>query len=508
MSCTNCGFSVLSSAAIPAAPHPELLISGVPSESQTAEIEAAIALAGQNITAVDAEMEGLQKALEDHSARRRELEEFSLKHQAALSAIRKLPAEVLGEIFSWCRDADYDGELRFDPKWIVTRVCRTWRAAAVSTPRMWDEIQVGSALYTSEACLVLLLSQQIQWSGQLPLSVKWSGPYNPSPAVTHSLVDLFLSVAHRWRSANLWLGRSEYWIPAADSEYHILAEFTGSFPILQKLEFCDTLVTEIPASLSTIFRASPLLQHLKLPLCYRPALHHFPWTQLKTCHFPACTAPDIAEVLRLTSNIVNVSIEGYHRDAWHHGDERPASVTIPTLQTLTVSTYGLESGTLLGALVTPALQRLTVEKCTLNHHQILDFLSHCVLTHLKLDDVDLATDGLLAMLVLLPHLIDLVLHGTVDTHISPSFVKALTCVPGRRPPSLVPHLASLSLAGLFRCPNRVILDMLRSRNAATGSGALRKVIFVPLYVSPVIPAVDELRAEGLDVTCVQPEKTL
>jgi hypothetical protein len=95
-------------------------------------------------------------------------------------------------------------ELRNDPRWMVTRVCQTWRAAALSTPRLWARIELlpGSTDYTTERCVLHLLHRQMQLSGALPLALRWDAPAARlaiSPEARRSIVDLFLSVAHRWQ---------------------------------------------------------------------------------------------------------------------------------------------------------------------------------------------------------------------------------------------------------------------------------------------------------------------
>ncbi|KAJ7772375.1 hypothetical protein B0H16DRAFT_1267312, partial [Mycena metata] len=48
-----------------------------------------------------------------------------------------LPPEVTAEIFKWCLDTDlrlFSGAAPL----LLTRICRQWRALALSTPALWD----------------------------------------------------------------------------------------------------------------------------------------------------------------------------------------------------------------------------------------------------------------------------------------------------------------------------------------------------------------------------------
>ncbi|KAJ6507761.1 hypothetical protein C8R47DRAFT_1099485 [Mycena vitilis] len=487
MGCPNCGFSVLDTTRIPFSPYPEPLSSLTPSPSEAAAIQMAIEKADQNIWAIEEELERLKRALNAHSARRRELQEFELKQRSMLSALRKLPNELLVQIFLACREDTVlgVGELRFASSWIMTRVCGLWREVAISTPSLWAVIDVSrwSKGYTSERCLIQLLTQQIQWSGAVPLTLQWEQPKTLSEEGRQSMLELLLSVAHRWRDANLVLSHQDY----ADVFKH-----QRSFPLLHKLGLSRTE----PSSREYTFPACPLLRDLALPP--QPSLERldFPWAQLRTCRFSASPPGDVLALIRLMPNLVEASIDRtrniQHQD--HHTE-----TTSPTLQRLSIALYGDGTEDLLRALLAPALQHLVVENSHLGP-ELHGFLvrSRCTLTSLRLRYIKLPGPMLLDILASTPDLTQLaVLDSEMD--VSDALIGTLTAdVPGS--PTLVPHLASLSLSGTFMCGNSVLLQMLRSRCATMGWGKLIFARLRPRYGSPIIPCVDDLRAAGFDVT--------
>ncbi|KAJ7077254.1 hypothetical protein B0H15DRAFT_789755, partial [Mycena belliarum] len=66
-----------------------------------------------------------------------------LRHlRGTLSLIRTFPAELLGEVFIFCRDDSH--ALRYsttDPRqapMILGHVCHHWRSVAHNTPRLWN----------------------------------------------------------------------------------------------------------------------------------------------------------------------------------------------------------------------------------------------------------------------------------------------------------------------------------------------------------------------------------
>ncbi|KAK0475967.1 hypothetical protein EDD18DRAFT_1366703 [Armillaria luteobubalina] len=60
-----------------------------------------------------------------------------------LSPFRRLPPELLGEIFIWCSSLYGKHRRCLDPRalhWTLSHVCRKWRSVAVGTPEIWSRI--------------------------------------------------------------------------------------------------------------------------------------------------------------------------------------------------------------------------------------------------------------------------------------------------------------------------------------------------------------------------------
>ncbi|KAJ6580862.1 hypothetical protein B0H19DRAFT_486541 [Mycena capillaripes] len=82
---------------------------------------------------------------------RRSLLSYRTRNSAILSPLRRMPPEVLGEIFSWTLPSVCLVELgrgRFDKTdtpWVLTRVSSRWRAISLSTPSLWSRIAIDFA---------------------------------------------------------------------------------------------------------------------------------------------------------------------------------------------------------------------------------------------------------------------------------------------------------------------------------------------------------------------------
>ncbi|KAF7374388.1 F-box domain-containing protein [Mycena sanguinolenta] len=488
--CPSCSFSILDHACVPPSPHPDLLVSGMPSESEAAAIQLSIDIADQSLFAIEEETDRLNRALNELPSRHKALRDFRLKQQSALSSLRKFPPEVWARVFLRAGlVGDGAVELRNDPRWIFTRVCGTWRAIAKSTPRLWEQIVLlpSSIHSTTKRCVLLLLAQQLQFSGSRPLFLRWewddTAECSGDRKFTRTILNLFLSVADRWEDASFGVD--------ADANRRI-SHFSGSFPRLKRLEFTQFAHVP-PSSMGDVFMiGAPLLQHLSLSTS--PCLHElkFPWAQLTSCHISTTGVPSI-----LIQASIFVLAHPYP------GQPGPPETTSAMLRDLTVS--GKDAHRALDHLQAPSLRRLVVDCCEDAGPSLLQFFSksdYPFLTELTLKQ-SVRDDVLLDILALTPNVTHLLVQGEHIT-ISDETIRTF----GQRHGSgldahvhnLVPGLASLSLSGNFTCNNDGLLSMLRGRMS---DGALRSVRLIPIDGSFMIPFVDPLRiADGLDV-CVE-----
>ncbi|KAJ7156647.1 hypothetical protein C8R46DRAFT_860900, partial [Mycena filopes] len=105
-----------------------------PSDSQAATVLTDIVKAENAIAIASAHISHLQAALKRLVQQCEELQTFVKTHRAVLSILRLLPDEILLEIFQHCL-APHDA--RATAPWVVSHVCRRWRAVALSSPQLW-----------------------------------------------------------------------------------------------------------------------------------------------------------------------------------------------------------------------------------------------------------------------------------------------------------------------------------------------------------------------------------
>ncbi|KAJ7036281.1 hypothetical protein C8F04DRAFT_884923, partial [Mycena alexandri] len=81
----------------------------------------------------------IHEKIAELEVRRQELQDFIADDQKIVAPIRKMPNEILAEIFMQRVERVYSVPWNpaVDPEWLLGQVCGIWRAVALSTPRLW-----------------------------------------------------------------------------------------------------------------------------------------------------------------------------------------------------------------------------------------------------------------------------------------------------------------------------------------------------------------------------------
>jgi len=85
-----------------------------------------------------------RSAIAELEAERTRLEQVELATLAYLSPVRRLPQELVREIFMWCFEEH--------PccAWVLAAVCTSWRKLALRTPLLWSKVSRVYGLLVSE----------------------------------------------------------------------------------------------------------------------------------------------------------------------------------------------------------------------------------------------------------------------------------------------------------------------------------------------------------------------
>ncbi|KAF5356419.1 hypothetical protein D9758_009525 [Tetrapyrgos nigripes] len=189
---------------------------GSPTSSESSQLSKLISNAGQDRSDYEKDIQSLQNALLDLSKKKEELGRYVDHCKAYLSPIRRLPTEIMGEIFLYYQDlhrsARNDRQFR-EPltrplysstspamtTLVLSSVCKLWHTITLATPQLWSRF----SLRISEKCgsLSHLLEIYLSRSKQHPLA--FDVAVNGEGPISKNIMRLLSAHSHRWLFASL-----------------------------------------------------------------------------------------------------------------------------------------------------------------------------------------------------------------------------------------------------------------------------------------------------------------
>ncbi|KAJ7737089.1 hypothetical protein B0H16DRAFT_1379746, partial [Mycena metata] len=182
--------------------------------SEVAFVHSIVAKLDGLLTDFDDEIAPLRDRLRQLEKHRAMLLDHRERTRAPLSPLRRMPPEVLGEIFLWTMDPVLDRlrQGRIDTSrspWLLTQICSPWRSVAVSTPSLWSQVTIdysendnNSSTYYSLA----LVEAQLQRSRANKLTVYFHGDEGRKELNLDSQTNMFellLRHAAQWETLSL-----------------------------------------------------------------------------------------------------------------------------------------------------------------------------------------------------------------------------------------------------------------------------------------------------------------
>ncbi|KAF7336757.1 hypothetical protein MVEN_02110900 [Mycena venus] len=204
-----------------------------PREDELAQITGLLEEPCLKLKRLDDEIDAMRKALDKLSEERDALNAYLQAHRALMSPIRRLPLDIIQEIFMACLPTHRNCVMSAqEAPVILGRICSSWRAISLATPRLWSRLHIVEPA-SPERAHWLNMSRDHGWearvrrlevanawlrrSGQCPLSLSLES--NPDPAMpmpagppinasaSHTEPDPFLTAliqfASRWQTIRL-----------------------------------------------------------------------------------------------------------------------------------------------------------------------------------------------------------------------------------------------------------------------------------------------------------------
>ncbi|KAJ7608454.1 hypothetical protein FB45DRAFT_1129807 [Roridomyces roridus] len=155
------------------------------------------------------------------------LSEYRTKNVRILSPLRRVPPEILDEIFSWSLPTDEQVKVpayRPNPKnspWVLTWVSSRWRAISVSTHSLWSLIHVDAA---GSLHSLSMIQTQVQRARGLKIHFHGRQKRNAAPQI--QLFRFLSEHANRWEE--LYLCLTGALVP-------LLKSLRGQLPALRRI---------------------------------------------------------------------------------------------------------------------------------------------------------------------------------------------------------------------------------------------------------------------------------
>lgn len=407
-----------------------------PTEAEARQIAATLADAEKQLAEILVVMSRPSHADNlDLKSKRFKLFKLIIDHRNALKAVRRVPNELLMEIFfqsttSRLGDQNVNVFGSGFPKTLL-RVCSRWRAVALHCTALWSSIEVdmNTKCLTKPAKRRVALQTLEDWLARgktYPLSVI----FKAAPKKCALSLQIFKCiVAQSWRWKNVKLT-----IPAA---YHLeLAGIYGRLPLLERLTFVAVGPLSEPLN---EFHEAPLLRSVSLDIKYEGEGYRYlamPWSQLTYYHDKHHRKEPVAarslDFLWQMTNVeecyLNTTYLGDPKRVYPISSAHLLQVDLPKLRKLSYRVMLHEANQILDRLTLPGLEDLTLhpgtDACAPKHLIRLLDRSHCFLRKLDISAVYLRGDEIFGILLVAPALVELDIR--IDRDSAPRVFDALT----------------------------------------------------------------------------------
>lgn len=165
--------------------------------------------------------------IDDLTQDRDALNEYIQDHHALISGARRMPRDVVEEVFIHCLSADHNARMRsYEAPIKLGRICGSWREICLTCPRLWSSLHVDADSVPDDKLQLQVEAAEI-WlirSGARLLSLSFSvrphdyrnGPLIYESETIQQLMHVFSACSRRWKSLDISMPMSSFssWSPS------------------------------------------------------------------------------------------------------------------------------------------------------------------------------------------------------------------------------------------------------------------------------------------------------
>ncbi|KAI5834705.1 hypothetical protein K523DRAFT_412210 [Schizophyllum commune Tattone D] len=459
--CQHCEHEIDIEVNRPPEPHedPALRAGLVPSAAEISSVKASIDETEGMLDTIAYELMYLEHIVVVLKYKQIALEELQDRQRAYIAPIRRLPNEILSEIFAYsCCDAAA-GTYNCTPV-KIGMICKQWRDIIYNCPRIWSHLRYNQVYVDAQECRWMRLC--LRNSRGLPLRdpVKFSDD-------KHSLriFNVMKDFSDQWTSLEV--------SPYLHSDSKSLCELLGDRP-LSRLQCIESeALYLVRGDVHRVFeRRAPALECVKLSVKRESAteLPNLPWHQLVHIHLTCAwdyALRALAGCTRLESMILNLS------EATTHDTSSLPHTRLSELHTAQITFSSLGGCRMLDFLDAPCLLDLSLtwpnkvagpEAHSGTHLSHFLARSKCRLDRLQLHGIPASERA--AVSSSFEGLRALTLRVREDMPLSDGDFAVLAAVAGDGTPAALKDLEYLNIGGPGRYRGDGILRLLEARREA------------------------------------------
>ncbi|KAK7001478.1 hypothetical protein R3P38DRAFT_1796538 [Favolaschia claudopus] len=184
------------SAAAPRSPFSEYIGTNyIPTDTEIAQI-------GAHLVPYEMEVVQLEAQIQALSVQRDRLKSYIGSHKALISQPRRLPQDIVEEIFLDCLPTAHNAvmDAREAPL-LLGRICSRWRLIALALPKLWASLHISVGFLTTDLHETAVL-EWLKRAAPLPLYI--SAQYERTFFTEDSIVPLITQFSSRWAALHLY----------------------------------------------------------------------------------------------------------------------------------------------------------------------------------------------------------------------------------------------------------------------------------------------------------------
>jgi hypothetical protein len=521
VTCQHCGHNADATYPMDISPSPtpqrinELLQNNIPPlDSELHELSEKALSISRKYSDLEDEIAAMQHRLDQMKARRDTLGKEVIKYHAVTSPVRRLPADILCEIFQWNVEDDVSTLQFFNSldntagPWLPTYVCRRWREVALSYSKIWSSVSVRLPAFSINdrkraTKASFLLGLQLARSSTQPLGVRVEyHDFDFRLDNYHPVIVALVPSSSRWKDFVTCMPPDAFDALSALSSILPNLRFADIRPLLRLTEEEDMNMIVAPdASYSIDFLdAIPELRELQLADIGSPvdALPSFNWGSVRRIDLWKAgrilldtTIPALRTLLQRAQRLEEFFIEGIDIIDSMSDIGTPA-VRMDHLHSIgsydsihDATVAGVDIWTLITA---PKLESITIvdDQWSISSVTAMVRRSECKITNLeiRLPDSFLSADAY-SLFEALPDLVGLTISPRSDAEALDALVKILIV---RSPHNVsLPHLRKISIETEVFCNPSDFVELICSRNLPPLAKGVEKLKEVELSAMMQFP---------------------